>query len=291
MRYVECVARHANFTRAAGELHVAQPSLSAAVRRLEAELGVQLFERTTRRVHVTEAGRAFLERARRLVAEADELAAEMHDYADGARGRLRLSAWYHVEPQIADFLEAFIQASPSVEVAITEEPSQDALPRLRNGDLDLALIVLTSGLDLTGIRYRVMKRDPFVFVTTPGHRLAERESVEIGELLSEPFIVTRERTALRWCFQRAFADFRAPPRIVVETDELAAVAAYTSIGIGNAILTRSIAEHLGVRSSAVTIDGTDPLVLAAAWAERPPGAIAHRAIEIAESLIAAGPRD
>jgi DNA-binding transcriptional LysR family regulator len=290
MRYVQSVARHANFTRAADELHVAQPALSAAVRRLEAELGVRLFERTSRRVRITDAGIAFLDRAGRLIAEADELAAEMHGYAGGVRGRLRLSAWYHVEPQIADFLHAFITASPSVEVVITEEPSQDALARLRSGDLDLALIALTSGLDLSGLRHRVMKSEPYVFVTTPDHRLAERDSVEAGELLQESFVVTRERTALRRCFQRAFADFSAPPRIVIETDELAAIAAYVSIGLGNAILTRSIAEHLGVRSRAIAIVGTDPMVLAAAWAERPHGPIARRAVEIAEAVISAGPR-
>src|SRR5918997_5047374 len=98
LEYAVAVAEHGNFTRAAARLHVAQPALSVAMRRLETELGVRLFHRTSRRVALTDAGAAFVGRARRILADTNELRTLMHAFAGGSRGRLRVSAWYHIEP-------------------------------------------------------------------------------------------------------------------------------------------------------------------------------------------------
>jgi DNA-binding transcriptional LysR family regulator len=147
--YVEAVARNANFTRAAAELHVAQPALSVAIRRLEAELGVRLFERTSRRVSLTPAGTAFVDRGSRVSREVDALANEMREYAGGVRGRLRLSAWYHVEPDLVDFMRDFTAANPLVEVSIQELPAAETLAALRAGDIDLAAVVKFPGLTST----------------------------------------------------------------------------------------------------------------------------------------------
>jgi LysR family transcriptional regulator, transcription activator of glutamate synthase operon len=285
IEYVEAVARHASFTRAAAELHVAQPALSAAVRRLETELGVRLFERTSRRVVVTPAGEAFLGRARRLINEVDQLASEMRDFAGGARGLLRISAWYHVEPEISLFLQEFVAANPLVEVSILEVPTPEGLDLLRAGDLDMAMIVINEGLDLTGVVHRVMKTEPYVLVTAPGHPFASRQSIDVAEVLHKPFIVTREGTALRRCFDRAFAGFAEPPRVVIETNELAATVAFVSIGLGNAILTRSIAERVGVPVGIVPVAGPIPFALAAAWADRPQNSVTERAIEMVAAHI------
>ena len=101
IQYAEAVARHANFTRAARELHVAQPALSVAVRSLEEELGVELFARTSRRVTLTDAGTAFVERARGILRNLDGLAFEMAEYAGAARGRVRVGSAYHLDPRNA----------------------------------------------------------------------------------------------------------------------------------------------------------------------------------------------
>ena len=97
--YVDAIARNQSFTRAAEDLHVAQPGLSLAVRQLESELGVRLFDRTSRRVNLTSAGHAFVEAARGVLADVTQLQTEMSHYADGTRGVLRASWWYHVGPQ------------------------------------------------------------------------------------------------------------------------------------------------------------------------------------------------
>ena len=80
IEFVDAVARHGNFTRAANELHVAQPAVSAAIRHLEDELGVRLFERTSRHVALTDAGEAFLSGARRVMAELSDLSDAMREF-------------------------------------------------------------------------------------------------------------------------------------------------------------------------------------------------------------------
>src|ERR671913_390863 len=109
LRYVVAVADAANFTRAAGGLHVAQPALSAGIKSLENELGVRLFDRTSRRGSPTDAGAAFVAHAREILNDADALREEMAQYAGSVRGRVRLSMWYHLTPRLPDFLREFIE--------------------------------------------------------------------------------------------------------------------------------------------------------------------------------------
>src|ERR671919_1826684 len=92
LRYVEAVARHRHFTRAAAELHVAQSALSHQIRRLEAELGTELFERTSRSVVTTEAGEAVAARARTVLAEVDGVRGEIDELKGLIRGRISIGA-------------------------------------------------------------------------------------------------------------------------------------------------------------------------------------------------------
>src|SRR5215212_5793536 len=92
LRYAEAVARHRHFTRAAEDLHVAQSALSHQIKRLEAELGTELFERTSRSVVPTEAGEAFAARARRILAEVEEVRDDIDELAGLVRGRVSVGA-------------------------------------------------------------------------------------------------------------------------------------------------------------------------------------------------------
>src|ERR1700720_4185360 len=107
LAYVDAVARTASFTRAAEELHIAQPALSQAIRTLEAELGVRLFDRTSRRVALTDAGSSFVEEARAILSRSAALQEDMTLYAGALRGRVRLSIWYHLDPSLPHFLWDF----------------------------------------------------------------------------------------------------------------------------------------------------------------------------------------
>jgi DNA-binding transcriptional LysR family regulator len=263
--YVEAVARNANFTRAAAELHVAQPALSVAIRRLETELGVRLFERTSRRVSLTPAGSAFLDRAARVSREVDALALEMREYAGGIRGRLRLSAWYHAEPDLVDFMRDFTAANPSVEVSIQELPAADTLGAIRARDIDLAAVVQFPGLDLRDFERAVLRTEPAVLVVRADDPLAGEEGLNLADLSDRPLVVTRSGTGLRRLLDHLFVGAEHPPRIAIETNELAAMVAFASAGLGSAILTPTVVREVDFPVGLVRLVDVDPLTTVAVW--------------------------
>ena len=263
--YVEAVARNANFTRAAAELHVAQPALSVSIRRLEAELGVRLFERTSRRVSLTPAGTAFLDRAARVTRDVDALAREMHEYASGFRGRLRLSAWYHVEPDLVDFMRDFIAANPLVEVSIQELPAPDVLAALRAGDIDLAAVIQYPRLELDEFELAALRTEAAVLVVRTDDALAGEESVGLADLSGRPFVVTRPGTGLRRLLDHVFAGAEHPPHIAIETNELAAMVAFASAGLGSAILTPTVVREADFPVSLVRLHDVGPFTTVVVW--------------------------
>ena len=278
--YVEAVARNANFTRAAAELHVAQPALSVAIRRLEAELGVRLFERTSRRVSLTPAGTAFLERAARVRREVDGLAHEMREYAGGIRGRLRLSAWYHVEPDLVEFMREFIAANPLVEVSIQELAADEAIAEVRAGDIDLAGCVQFPGLDLGDLERVALRTEPAVLVVREDDPLAGLDALNLADLSGLPFVVTRPGTGLRRLFDHVFIGAERPPRIAIETNELAAMVAFASAGLGAAILTPTVARQADFPVSLVRLADVGPFTLVAVWRNGQQNSVVLSAIEM-----------
>jgi len=263
--YVEAVARNTNFTRAAAELHVAQPALSVAIRRLEAELGVRLFDRTSRRVTLTPAGSAFLEGAGRVSRDVDALAQQMREYAGGIRGRLRISAWYHVEPDLVEFISDFSAANGLVEVSIQELPAPDALAAVRAGVIDLAGIVHFPELDLGDLEGVVLRTEPAVLVLRRDDPLAGRENVKLADLIGMAFVVTRPGTGLRVLFDHVFVGAEHRPRIAIETNELAAMVAFASAGLGCAILTPTVAREVVFPVALVRLADVGPFTVEAVW--------------------------
>ena len=145
LRYVEAVARERHFTRAAEELHVAQSALSHQIRRLEAELGAELFERTSRSVVVTEAGEAVAARARRILAEIDGVQGEVDELKGLVRGRISVGALLPAgEIDVPGLLARFSEAHPGIEVGLREGISGDLLGYLATDEIDAAFALLAA---------------------------------------------------------------------------------------------------------------------------------------------------
>ena len=143
LRYVEAVARHRHFTRAAEELHVAQSALSHQVRRLEAELGIELFERTSRSVATTEAGEAVAARARRVLAEVDGVRDEVDELQGLVRGRISIGALLPAgELDVPRLLAGFAAAHPGIEVGLREGTAADMARYLEEDEVDAAFSLL-----------------------------------------------------------------------------------------------------------------------------------------------------
>jgi DNA-binding transcriptional LysR family regulator len=267
LQYAEAVARTLNFTRAAHELHVAQPALSQAIANLEAELGTRLFDRTSRRVTLTDAGTLFVARARRILGEVTSLSTEMDEYGRGARGIVRVSTWYHLEPMLPIFLRGFMVENPGLEVSIVELPSRDMLDALRRDEIDLGMALFGPEWDTTEIGYQLVRSDTLVLLTQSGDPLAANSLVALEATANRRFITAHRGTSFRGWFDRSFAELGIEPRIAVETNEAAAAVAYVDAGIGIAFLPSSICPPVMPSIKQVTLAGAPTIDVALAWHE------------------------
>ena len=203
LRYFVAIAEERSFTRAAERLWVAQPGLSTQIRRLESELGVQLFERHTRGVDLTRAGELFLERARAALAAADAARATGHDLEAGLVGSIRLglvtgAAW----PGTSALLGQFGRERPGVELTVVEAFGGTLLRDLRDGRLDAMIAPSEFGsADLPRVR---LGREPWLVLAGQGHPLAGAGPVTAPELEGQRFVVTGHRDGA--AYDRLVAD-------------------------------------------------------------------------------------
>jgi len=187
IEYFVAVAEELHFGRAAERLHIAQPPLSQQIRKLEADLGLKLFERTTRSVELTEEGRTLYPEALRLLRSAASLRRTVEQVKVGQRGLLRIgfvdSAAYELVPR---FLHDYRELWPDVELELRHMSSDEQLDALVAGDLDLG--VGRAHGDPTLIRTHVLAEEPLVLAVHSSHRLASAERVKLGDLASERMI-------------------------------------------------------------------------------------------------------
>lgn len=245
LRYFEAVLRHRHFTRAADELHVAQSALSHQVRRLEAELGAELLQRTTRSVEPTEAGELVGRHARAILEHAAALSGEVDALRGLVRGRVTVGALlFGGELDIPALLSRFTAAHPGIEVGLREGTVARMSAGLRDGSIDL-MFALEDEPPAEFERLQ-LSIEPLAVVLAPDHRLAGSAPLPVGALDGEPLIAFGEGSSVRALVDRALAAAGARPRIALEGNDLALVRALVAEGIGLAILPRSFAELPGL---------------------------------------------
>jgi LysR family hydrogen peroxide-inducible transcriptional activator len=171
LQYALAVAEELSFRRAAERCRVAQPSLSAQIAQLEGALDVQLFERTQRKVLVTSAGRALLERARRVVLDADDLLEASRRAGDPLAGTIRIGVIPTLAPYLLPTVSPALHAKfPRLTLAWREDRTAELLAALEAGALDAALLALEA--ELGEVEHEVLARDPFVLALPAAHPLA-----------------------------------------------------------------------------------------------------------------------
>lgn len=279
LTYMLALERHRSFTRAAAALRIAQPSLSAQIRKLEDEIGVQLFERTTRSVQVTPAGAAFAERARRIVAEVSAVRGEMAEYTLGVRGVVHLGAWFSINPRLPPLLAEFAQQYPNVRIEIREESSPVMLEMLRSADLEVALLTVIGGLDFSAVHRAVYLEEPFVLQVAPESKVGTNATVTVRDLVDEPLVIQKKGSAIRALVEQWFAEAGLEPRIVVETSQTAAIRDLVGAGIGSAIVPQALAAGSGPATRVIRID--DPPIRKSVLAWRADGVTAAAAALVA----------
>ncbi|GLY66780.1 LysR family transcriptional regulator [Amycolatopsis taiwanensis] len=225
------VARLEHLSRAADELHVAQPSLSRTIARLESELGTPLFDRSGR-LRLNDAGNLFRGYVERALGELDAGRRAVAETTSDGFGTVRLASETFLG--LTGLLAAFKRAHPAVEVELHQMPAEDMARRLRAQDIDLC--VAAQPIPAEGLA-AVQLLDEAVWLATPlDHPLAGRTSVSVDELADQPFITTRKGNWPRRLLDRLFAARDLTPKIVCEGDEPAAIADLISTGLGVSLL-------------------------------------------------------
>jgi DNA-binding transcriptional LysR family regulator len=230
LRAFVAIADTGHYGRAAASLKLTQPAITQRIQVLERELGVQLFTRNAREVHLTSSGEALIDHARALVQIEDRALAALRDHQAGIAGRLRISyltLWDSGLP--ADIVAEYRRRYPTVKLDMTTGYSQSNMDRLVSGEIDFAFIgaAVAPG---KGVILRPLDRHEIVVVIPPGHRFAQMERVPIESIRGEPIIATTpginpklSAATLEWLTKYS----GEPPNIVREEppDQIAAALA------------------------------------------------------------------
>ncbi len=237
LRYFVAVADQLHFGRAAKKLHMAQPPLSQQIRKLEKELDLELFERNTRSVNLTEAGNALLGQARRLLATADSVERFLDDFRAGDRGTLRLgfvdSSAYEVMPR---FLREYRQRWPEADFELRSLSSDQQCDALIGGDIDLGIgRTMGDGADVEATP--ILREKLFVAVPS-SHRLAEASSVRLSRLEGESFIGFDQAVSptLHAELVGMFAGVGVGYRPIIEATEYTSILGLVAAGEGVAVV-------------------------------------------------------
>lgn len=241
LRYFVEVAHHSSVTRAAAALHMAQPSLSLQVRRLEEDLGVQLLDRTGRRIRLTAAGEVFLRRAERVLADVDAAVVEVREFQGLRRGRVTVGttriSGSHLLPPV---LSAFRRLHPGVEIVLREEDTSTLIEWTRCGEVEVSLVTPLS--DVAELEVVPLLTEPLMLAVPPGHRLAACTDVELQQAADEPFIMLKEGMGFRHVVGHACAAAGFEPRVVFESSDLETIQSLVAAGMGVTLVPRMTAD-------------------------------------------------
>ncbi|MFC6650023.1 LysR family transcriptional regulator [Paenibacillus rhizoplanae] len=244
LQYTLQIAAERNFSRAAEKLHIAQPSLSQQLSKLEKELGVLLFQRNTSSVELTYAGEKFVEQAQGIIDAVELLRQEMSDISQLRTGRVMVGSMpitgAHLLPHV---LPVFKSKYAEVEITLLEDSSMNLEKLTASGQTDLSLLSLP--LEIPTLAYEVLGEERIDLAVPPGHLLAGREPqgirTSLSELKDEPFIVLKEGQGFRKMTVELCREAGFEPRIVFESNNMETVQSLVAAGMGVTLVPHFIA--------------------------------------------------
>ena len=236
------VAEERSFTRAGARLRTAQSAVSATVRRLERDLGVELFDRSTHRVELSPAGEVLLPEARRTLAAAEAAREAIDEVRGGLRGTVTLGAMQAQgmgAVSVAAVLARFRAAHPGVHVRLFQAGSAEMAELVRDGRVDLAVVALP-GRPPPGVRLTELASEPIHFACAPAHRLAGRAHVELPGLTAETFAELPPGWGIRMAVDQAFAAAGAARAVEFEVNDTFSVIDLVRHGLAVSFLPASL---------------------------------------------------
>ncbi|GAB6991055.1 LysR family transcriptional regulator [Paenibacillus pini] len=232
LRYFQTVARTEHVTKASEELHISQPSLSKTISRLEADLGVPLFDRHGRQLQLNSYGKAFLERVDHIFMELQEGRRELQDLASLDRGSISLAV--SIPKLLPDLLGSFLREFPNVSFHQRIESTSSMKRLLENGEVDFCITSLP--IEGNELEWQSLMTEEIYLLTPPEHSLAKREAIRLIEAKDEAFIGMNAGYGFRDLTDEFCKEAGFTPNIAFEGDDPETIGGLVKQGLGIAFI-------------------------------------------------------
>jgi len=196
LRYIVAVARELHFGRAAAACFVSQPTLSVAVKKLEQELDVCIFERHQNDVTLTPVGQQITSQAQQVLKQANTIKLLAEESKDQLKGDLHLGVIYTIGPYLLPkLIPALSKQAPELSLIIDEDFTHNLVTKLRHGELDM--IIVSTPFDFPAIETQLLYKEPFMVALAKGHSLAKKKRIKADDLLGETLLLLRAGNCFR----------------------------------------------------------------------------------------------
>ena len=252
LRYILQTAEDESFSKAARHLYVSQPSLSQCIKKVEQELGTELFRRHPSSLQLTEAGKIYVRRARQLLDLQHALLQEVEDLSDLKRGHLCIgSSHSRTAYLLTQVLPEFRRRFPGIEIQLVEGNTVELRQYALAKQVDLSLIYLP--LQEEELRYEPIAEEQVLLALPRSHRLCiecrpqtqpgEYPPLSFRKLDGEPFIIMKHNRKMRGIYEQLCESTGCRPKVVLETDSLISAQLLTAAGLGATLLTDTLARY------------------------------------------------
>ncbi len=258
LRLFVAIADAKNLTRGAERVHLAPSSASHRMRSLEASMGTPLLIREPRGISLTRAGDALLRHARQVLAQLEQMHADLTPYAKGVRGHVSLWANTHATHAfLPDSLSTFLQRHPQVTITLEEHTSPEVVLAVARGEVDVGVVADTvEGAEVELIPYRA---DRLVLIAPIDHPIAQRPNALFAEVLDYPFVMLHAGSAIHTFTMNAAAALGRHLQVRIQVRSFEAVCRMVSAGVGLGLVPRSA---LTERAPLAVVELEEP------WAQR-----------------------
>lgn len=246
LNYVLALAKYQHFSRAADEICVSQSTLSQQINKLENELGVLLFARTTRTVQLTSAGKEFIRYAARIISEVHQSKNAMLEYISADRGEIIIGAIPIIGYLgLTSVIAGFQKSHPAVHIEIKEDASDLLLASLLNFEIDVALMSPPSDPKAyPNVSFTTLLNDDLVLIVPQGHLLATKKMIHLKDAKNEKFIMMKTgfgmlRTTINACKEAGFE-----PSITYQSSQVETILSLVAEGLGVSLLTSRLASSM-----------------------------------------------
>ncbi|RKD26788.1 transcriptional regulator [Ammoniphilus oxalaticus] len=248
LRYALMLAEEKNFSRAAEKLHLAQPSLSQQIIKLEKELSVSLFERRPGSLQLTYAGKRFIDQASRIIDQVEQLKQEMMDVAESKKGQLVIGSLPITGARLLpQALQQFQHDFPGIELVLVEEPTAQLESLTARGQTDFSLLSLP--LHEQGLDFIPVLEEDILLAVPPQHRFGTLKEAKLADCQDEPFILLKKGQGFRQIAAQLCQQVGFEPQAIFETTNIETLQSLVASGMGIGLIPKMVtrSEHATLR--------------------------------------------